>query len=214
MFAQNRAGILGASILGTPDAGVPVIRTLTTVGDGTITAEHIAGGFLRRSGPTATFTDTLPTAETLRRMLVGDDASRLSQGNSFIWRYSKNAAYIHSFTRAAGWTIGSNTALGSAATGYRELLVTCANATPAQSYVLSTTNASAVITGLTEDQLKTLSVGMMVEHANFAAGTKINSIDYANKTVTASANASATTANTSVTFSPVFTLEGIFSGSL
>lgn len=214
-MANQRVGAFNASPFGTPDVGIPAVRTLTTAGAGALTADHLAGGFLRRSGPAAPYADTLPSAESLRAILAGaSDAGKLLPGNSFKWIYSKGVAFAMTITRGAGWILGSNVDLNSAATGAREYLVQCLNATPAQVYLLSTTNANAVITGFTADQMKTLSVGMCIEHANFATGTRIISMDFANNTVTASANASATTANTAITFSPVFQLEGLFSSSI
>src|SRR5215469_11032301 len=63
---ENQAHV-GDSILVTK-----TFTQLTTVGNGTITGAMVAGGIVRRTGPTAAFTDTFDTAQNILNALKGN----------------------------------------------------------------------------------------------------------------------------------------------
>ena len=64
-------GLARAQMPGDVIAAMPTAMALTTAGNGTVTAAMVAAGFIRRSGPSGAFTDTLPTSEQIAALLRG-----------------------------------------------------------------------------------------------------------------------------------------------
>ena len=64
-------GLARAQLPGDVIAAMPTAVALTTAGNGSITAAMVAAGFIRRSGPSGAFTDTLPTSEQIASLLRG-----------------------------------------------------------------------------------------------------------------------------------------------
>src|ERR1700743_3517453 len=63
-------------VLGTISGEIDVLETdfvtsITTVGNGIITALGISGGYIARSGPVAAFTDTTDTAAAILALFPG-----------------------------------------------------------------------------------------------------------------------------------------------
>lgn len=178
-----------------------VSGSLTTAGDGTITAALIANGIVRRTGPGGAYADTTDTAENIR-IALGTPPN----GSSFFFLHCNDVAQAMTFTAGVGITTAGT--VNSAASVKRWYLVTMVNNTPLQTLLVNQTNASKVITGLTAAQTALLTVGMAVSGTSIAASSVIDSIQ-PGVGVTLNNNATATLSNNSVTFSPVVKFEGL-----
>ena len=176
----------------------------------TVTGANLLGGIILRSGAAA-MTDTLDSAANIVAALVGAvNGNAIQPGTTFRVRWvvsTANAVTVQA-TANTGVTVNRGSV---AASSSRDFLITVNNGTQVQSYGVLTTNASAVLSGLTAAQLASLSVGMIVTNAVAnLQGQTITSINMAAGTVTLSGNANATnTTPVSVTFSPVITVDGI-----
>lgn len=73
---------------------------LTTNGAGAITAAAIAGGITLRSGTSAAFTDTSGTADAIIAA-----QPNLAIGQSFIWNYVNNSAFVGTLAGGVGVTL-------------------------------------------------------------------------------------------------------------
>lgn len=127
------------------------------------------------------------------------------------FRFKVIISTANAVTVAATANTGVTVNRGSvAASSSRDFLVTFTNGTLAQAFAVNSTNASAVLSGLTAEQLSKLSVGMVVTNAalNLQAQTII-SINLAAGTVTMSGNANATTVGTLLNFSPTLVVDGL-----
>lgn len=191
-------------------AGGEVVPATDANAAKTITGANLLGGIILRSAGGA-MTDTLDSAANIIAALVGAvNGNAIQPGTTFRVRWVVATAFA--VTVAATANTGVTVNRGSvAASSSRDFLVTVVNGTPVQSFGVLTTNTSAVLTGFTSDQLKSLSVGMVVTNAVAGLqGTTITSINYAAGSVTMSGNANATnTTPVAVTFSPVITVDGI-----
>lgn len=74
--------------------------TITTVGNGTLTAAALVGGQISRSGPTAAFTDTTDTAANI---LTADGGTFIA-GDVFIIRIKNLTAFPQTITAGSGVT--------------------------------------------------------------------------------------------------------------
>lgn len=180
----------------------------------TITGAQLANGIIQRT-TTGAGTDTIDTAANVINALNGGIGnSGVQNGTTFRVKWIQNAAFAITVTATAntGVTVTLPTINASSVKDY---LVTVVNGTPAQTYQANTTNASAVITGLSLAQTATLSPGMVVTNAiNGLQGDTILSVQ-PGVGVTLSGNANATSATpVAITFSPVITLAGIGQGLL
>lgn len=181
------------------------IATLTTAGSGTILAEAIAAGILRRTGPAGGYTDTFDSATNIIAALGG--AGVPVQGCS--WRFTFINGVAQAMTAAAGEGIVLGTNVNVAASVVRTYLLTVLNDTPRRQYNVNTTNSSPTVGGFTTDQLDTLSVGMMISGTGITAGTTISAINRGAGTITMSGNATATNTGVALVFSPVINISGL-----
>lgn len=141
--------------------------------------------------------------------------SAIQNGTSWRVRIVNNAAFTITFAATAntGITVSARNTLaaGSASTpNSKDLLVTVTCGAPAQSYFCTSTNASAVLGGLTAAQVATLAIGMVVTNAQAGQqGNTIIGINQANGQVTMSGNSNATNAALGVqfNFSPTISVE-------
>lgn len=182
-------------------------NALTTAGSGTLTAAIIAGGLINRTGPAGGFTDTTDTAEAILRALSGNSAFRPPLGVGFRLMYINGVAQAMTFANGRGVT--NTGVVNVAASAIREFYVSVVNNTPEVSYVGNVTNADPNITGLTAAQVAVLTPGMMITGTSVTVGTTIQSINYISGNVVMSANATGTTPNNALTFSPVVNVRGI-----
>ncbi len=82
------------------DEGNLVETSITTVGNGTLTAPGLADGQIARTGPTAPFTDTLATAAQIVAALPSFTA-----GSTFIVRIKNGTVYQSTLNASAGVTL-------------------------------------------------------------------------------------------------------------
>lgn len=175
-----------------------------------ITAAVLAYGYILRN-PGAAGTDTIDTAANLIAGLqAGLGTSGIPNGTTFKVRWivtTANAVTVQA-TANTGVTVNRGTVAASTA---KDFLVTINNGTPAQTFQMNTTNASAVVTGLSAAQAALLTPGMIVTNAvNGLQGTTILAVNASAGSVTLSGNANATsTTPVAVSFSPVVTLDGL-----
>ena len=206
-------------------AGGEVINSsLTTVGAGTILAALMTAGIVNRSGPTGAYTDTTDSAQNIINQLLssayvgtgvtvgGQSAGAgVQAGTTFRLRYINSVAFAMTLAAGSGVTLGSNVNVN--ASSVKEYLVTITNGTPSQVYAGTTTNGSAVITGLLQSQTNQLSVGMAVTGTGIAASSVIVSIQ-PGVGVTLNNNATATGSLVSLTFSPTVRIDSLGQGLL
>jgi len=190
--------------------------SLTTAGAGTITAALLTSGILSRSGPGAGYTDTTDTASNIINALLGNynystaavtgvsSGAGVQPGTTFRLSYINTVAQAMTLAAGTGVTLGSN--VNCAASSVKDYLVTVTNGTPAQTFAATTTNGSAVVTGLNLFQTSQLSVGMLVTGTG-VSGTVISV--QPGTGVTLSANASATGTNVAITFAPTVRIDSL-----
>ena len=198
-----------------------VILALTTAGAGTLTGALLTSGVLRRTGPTAGFTDTTDTSTNILNALSGGfgNVANVVPGSSFDFTYINGVAFAMTMAAGLGVILGTNT--GVAASAVRDYLITVLSAKPQALVGFDTTNASPTLTFVTSpltpqqqlDALGLLEVGMTVSGSGIVAGTTIAGINYSARTVTLSANANATGLNTPLSFLPTVRIDGIRSAT-
>jgi hypothetical protein len=181
----------------------------------TITGSQLSGRFVQRT-TTGAGTDTIDTAANIISALIaGLGSVGVANGTAWWVTWIQNAAFAITLTATAntGITVTSGVVNASSV---KDFLVTVTNGTPAQSYPGMTTNASAVVTGFTADQLKNITTGMVVTNAvNGLQGTTVIGVNIGAGSVTFSGNANATSSTpVAINFSPTITLTGIGQGLL
>lgn len=179
----------------------------STAGASTLTAASLLAGVINRTGPGGAYADTLPTVNQLVAA-----CPQLSEGDSFTFILRNTVAFANTITTNTGWTLGSNTAI--AASLVREFLVTMTAIKPTVVVSATTTNASAVLTNLSDDAVKALAPGMLVTGTGIPAATTLIAVNANSRTATMSAAATATGNNIAVTANPTATLEGVRSSTL
>jgi hypothetical protein len=179
----------------------------TTAGASTLTVSSLLAGVINRSGPGAGYNDTLPTVDQLIAA-----CPTLSVGDSFSFMHRNTVAFAMTLVAGTGWTLGSNT--GNAASKNREYLVTIKSNSRSRTFSASTTNASAVLTNVSETDCKNLQPGQAVTGTNIPASTTIIGVNMDTLQVTMSANATGSGDNIAVTSSPTATIEGVRSADI
>lgn len=161
-------------------------------------------GWLDRSGPGAGYGDTTPSADQLLAALPD-----LTRGDSFGMLITSSVAFANTVVAGAGITLAGTTAV--AASSAREYLVTLLSE-PKRTRVCvgSTTNASAVITNLSDADLANIGVGMLATGTGIgAAPNAVLAVNLTARTVTLAVVSTATADNIAITFTPNFELRGI-----
>jgi len=133
----------------------------------------------------------------------------IQPGTTFRVKIIMSTAYAATIAATAntGVTVNRGTV---AASSSKDFLITINNGTPVQTFAPASTNASAILTGFSQVQLAQLSVGMVVTNSALGLqGATITSINLAAGSVTMSTTANATATATSLTFSPVITVDGL-----
>jgi len=183
------------------------IFPITTAGSGILSAAGMNSGIIERTGPGAGYADVLDTADVLMSVL-----QNVSPGDSFEFLFRNTVAFANTVAVSEGAELaGANTAV--AASTVRRYLVTILATARRQSFLANTTNASAVISGLTQAQAQTLQPGMGITGTNIPAATTVLSVNSVSGTVTISANATGTAAN-AMTFFPRYNIRGLASMTL
>lgn len=189
--------------------GGEVIGTLTTAGDGTLTAALMTGfSILSRTGPTGAYNDTTDTAANIINALAVN-YQQPSPGTTYRWRHLNTVAFIATMVAGTGVTLAGVTAV--AASSYRDYLITLTNTTPTQVFAATVDGSTKVITGMTAAQTALLSVGMAVTGTGIAASSVIQSIQ-PGVGVTVNNNTTAAGTLVALTFSPTVTITGIGGG--
>ena len=192
-------------------AGAEVIPAATTGTAITLGAADLAKGiYLGNPSGAATYTFD-SAANIIAGLLAGIGSTGFQPGTTFRFRIinaNGTNAITPAVTANTGMTI--NRANTVAVNTSREFLISIVNGTPVQTIAGMTTNASAVVSGFTQAQLQSLTIGMIVTNSvNGLQGTTIIGINIAAGTVTLSGNANATSSTpVSITFSPVITVDG------
>lgn len=182
-----------------------------------VTAAMLLNSTVYRRNPAGVSTDTFPDAASLvAAMSQGVGFTGVAPGTTFRWTLINLSANVitGAVTAHTGATLTNGTvaagAAGSAA-GSKTFLVRITNGTPVQTITgISSTNASAVLSGFTAANIANLSVGQVV--TNSIAGQQDNTIIGINATaltVTMSGNSNTTAANQTFTFSPTYTIDGL-----
>ena len=188
-------------------AGEVINNALTTVGSGTILGSMLATGILNRTGPAGAFTDTTDTAGNIIAAIFGGiNNTGLQNGTTFRLTYINSVAFAATLAAGTGVTLGANT--GIAASSVKDYLVTVTNGTPLSVQIANQTNASAVITGMTQAQTNTVAVGQLVTGTNIPAAATVISIQ-SGIGVTLSAAATASITSNALTFSPTLRIDSL-----
>lgn len=105
------------------------ITAITTAGNGTWTAAAMASGYIRRTGPTAAYADTLDTADNILRLLRGNASGPASLiGLSLEFTVANTVAFVNTVTAARGIVLGTvGGALNIAASQSKDFLLTIQN---------------------------------------------------------------------------------------
>lgn len=199
-----------------------VIATLATAGAGAVLPQHMITGLLSRTGPGGAVADTVPTASSLVNSLlpnggyVGGGATTpggvLTPNASFRWRYINNVAFAITITAPDTSVVVTSPTVN--ASSVKDFLVQVLNGTPlAIIGNCVTTNASAVVTGMSAAQTALVTPGMLVTGTGISAGTTVLSVQPGTG-VTLSANATATNNPVALTFSPRVAITGLGQGLL
>ena len=200
-----------------------IIQNLTTASAGTLAAGLLLSGILNRTGPTGAYTDTTDTAQNIINALVagynyqttgvtGISGMVAAQpGTSVRLRYINTVAFAMTLAAGSGVTLAGNT--GVNASSVKDYLIQVTNGTPTSVAAATTTNASNVITGMTQAQTAAVSVGQAVSGTGIPGGAVVASIQ-PGVGVTLSANATATGSLVALTFSPIVTITGLGQGLL
>lgn len=189
-------------------AGVRLLSGRRRIADATAASitwsvNYVLAGWLDRSGPGAGYGDTTPSADQLLAALPD-----LVRGDSFDLLVTSSVAFANTIVAGAGITLAGTTAVAASST--REYMLTLTSE-PKRTRVCvgSTTNASAVLTNLSDVDLQNIGVGMGVSGTNIPASTTILAVNLTARTVTMSANATGTGDNIAITATPQFELRGL-----
>lgn len=171
------------------DSGIQgdAITNLTTAGDGTLTAAGMLGGVINRTGPTAAFADTVPTAAQLLAA-IGADAP---VGTSKLIYIVNTVGFVDTVTGVTGVTVAGVATIQPFSTGM--FLLTYDANTPA--FTLTGLGRMPTVAALPDSKVTTGSA------ATFAAGdiTGARTVNYINT----GANATLTTRTAAQMFADI-----------
>lgn len=188
-----------------------VIGALATVGAGILTAALLTGfSIISRTGPVGAYADTTDTATNIIAALAVN-AQTPMPGTTFRHRIINTVAFINTYTAGVGVTLAGTTAI--AASSFRDYLITLTNTTPVSIATGATTNASAVITGMSAAATALITPGQLVTGTGIGAAATVLSVQ-PGVGVTLSVVSTATAPLVAITFSPTVLITGIGSGSI
>lgn len=121
-FLVTYTGPGAVSIVGIIISAIPpyVFNTLTTVGNGTITAQQIINSFLARTGPVANFTDTTDTAGNIIAAIAAP------VGASDIFIAINKTAFVQTLQGGTGVTISGGSKVPPNSSSFYSFTVTTA----------------------------------------------------------------------------------------
>ena len=212
-MGQNRSSLDGGANNVTAAQGgditmsQKIINSNTTVGAATLTAQQVLGGVLRRTGPTAHYIDTFPTADSLLQA-----CPILSVGDAWELIHINTVAFTNTPAAGTGIVLGNETTM--AASSHKRFLFTVLGNGITQVAAATTTNGSAVITNIAANLIANIRVGQGVSGTGIPANTYVIGVNLTAGTVTMSANATADGAIVAVTTFPRIRVDGIGGGTL
>lgn len=183
------------------------LTPVTPASSATLTAAAVLSGAVYRTGPTAGYADVFPSAADICAA-----CPVLNAGDSFEFFFINSVAFANTVAAGTGIVLGVNTAI--AASNTRTYLLTALAVGVNSIAAISTTNASAVLSGFSDASLKLVSVGMGVTGIGIPASTTVIAVNATNNTVTMSANATATGSLVAATFTPRIQIDGVMSSAL
>ena len=198
-----------------------IINPLVTVGSGVLTAALLLGGIINRTGSVGAYADTTDSAANIINGMIANypyvapntgisSGAAVMSGTTVRLRFINTVAFADTIAAGTGVTLVNPVVNASSV---KDFLLTVTNGTPTQVFAGNQTNASAVITGMSQFQTSQLSVGMLVTGTNIQAASTIASIQVG-VGVTLSLPVTATLALNTLTFSPTVTLTGLGQGLL
>lgn len=201
-----------------------IAAALATVGAGAITAAMLLAGNIRRTGPTAGYTDTLPTSEQICAAIrgygfTGDYVS----GLGFVFRHINTVAYAATLAVPASSGISLSTSVFStvtanAASSWRDYFVEFASApVPSKQLSVTTINGSKRLILSSEVPAGSLVNGMSVYGTGIGASAKITNVIYDASGISevyVDVNSTADGSMIVATFNPTIVVHSIGSGAL
>lgn len=203
-------------LIANSEAILPVTSTAVAF---QLTGSALASGIISRSGPAAAYADIFPTpvdllSALLNNVYVGGGAVSpigIQQFLSFRLRFINSVAFANTLTAPTGVTLGGVTAIS--ASSVKDYLVTITNGAPQVIYSGNVTSGSAVLSNFFQTAMTNITIGALVSGTGIPAGATVIGIGN-NNSITLSANATATTVNTALTFSPTYRVDSIGQGLL
>lgn len=193
-----------------------VVQSIANAAGVTWTAQQLLTGILDRSGAAAV-SDTTPDASSIVNAMLGQAAYAgtdpntqvgVQAGSSFRLQLLNRNSGTLTLVAGAGVSLVAGLATTAATGSGKTYLVTVTNGTPPQTFAGTTTNASAVITGLSAAQTAKLSPGMNVSGTGIPASTTVLSVQ-PGVGVTLSANATATGNLVALAFTPAVSIRAL-----
>ena len=200
------------------------VAALTTAGAGTITAAMIAAGVIRRTGPTAGYTDTWPTAAQIAELAKSyGNMVDWSPGIGFMVRHINTVAYAATMAVPASSGISLSTAkystvTANAASQWRDYFVELVSEPVAASLATAAiTNGSKKIVPAAELAYGSVAPGMSVYGTGIGASALVTHVVHGVSGISevwVDTNSTADNAAASVTFTPTVVIHSIGAGDL
>lgn len=184
----------------------------------TWTAQQVLASLMFRSGA-AGVSDTTPTAtDWINALLQGSYVGGgsltpvgVNPGSTYRLRVLNSNSGTLTIVAGTGVTLAGTTTVLTAS--FRDYLVTVLNGTPPQTFAVTTTNASAVITGMSAAQTSLVSPGMLVTGTGIQAASTVLSVQ-PGVGVTLSLACTATGSLIAAAFAPRLEFRGIGHGAI
>lgn len=168
----------------------------------TIPLAALIAGIVNRTGTSANTTDVLPSVSSIVSALP-----QLTRGDSLAFSIRMANAHTNTLSGTGMTAIGTT---GIVASNIREYLLTLtSDPKPTCIYTGTTTNASGVLSNLSNDAMNAIGIGMAVTGTGVGASAKVTAINRNNNTVTVSVVSTATADNIALTFTPQADLLGV-----
>ena len=217
-------GLARAQMPGDVIAAMPTAMALTTAGNGTITAAMVAAGFIRRSGPSGAFTDTLPTSEQIAALLRGFGLqAEWVSGLGLPLRIYNSVAQALTLAVPANEGISLSTSIfgtstAVAASKWRDYFVELVSA-PVPTLVATgaTTNGSKKLLLAAEQPAGSVVTNMSVYGTGVGASAKVTHVIYGTsgiKEVWVDTNSTADGTDIVLTFKPTVVVHSLGAGDI
>lgn len=205
------------------------MQTITSTVGATITAEQLLKGNIMRTGPSAAYTDVLPTAVSVLASMAGNGpAADLAAGLAFDCRITNNTGTVDTVTLGTGMVAGLGSIASIAANTWRDFQFEVTSNQAPVTVIANTTSGSAVITFTFPNGSASLPQGPAYNAVNIMAGAGVSGTGIAVGTTnlglisgqggsigaTLSGTATATGSNVAIAFGPVLTVHSSGSGTI